>query len=103
MLDVHLTTNTTVYNIIGRGSSPSKVINHFSEFLLRWFKLVLTHDIVKTRKSQKFQERTQKHPCDAWLNGFSKSFFERGIGITEKTYKTRRDRWGGNVNHKSLF
>jgi len=29
--------------------------------------------------------------------------FGRGIGIAEKTYKTRKDRWGGNVNHKSLF
>jgi len=29
--------------------------------------------------------------------------FKRRIGIAEKTYKTRRDRWGGNVNHKSLF
>ena len=28
--------------------------------------------------------------------------FKRGIGIT-KTHETRRDRWGGNVNHKSLF
>ena len=29
--------------------------------------------------------------------------FKGGIGIAEKTYKTRRNRWGGNVNHKSLF
>jgi len=26
--------------------------------------------------------------------------FKQGIGIAEDT---RRDRWGGNVNHKSLF
>jgi len=25
------------------------------------------------------------------------------IGITEKSHETRRDRWGGHVNHKSLF
>jgi len=25
------------------------------------------------------------------------------IGIAEKSKETRRDRWGGNVNHKSLF
>ena len=25
-----------------------------------------------------------------------------GIGIAEKSHETRRDRWGGNVNHKSL-
>jgi len=24
--------------------------------------------------------------------------FQNGIGIAEKTYKARRDRWGGNVN-----
>ena len=29
--------------------------------------------------------------------------FKMGIGIAEKSHKTRRDRWGGNVNHKSLF
>jgi len=29
--------------------------------------------------------------------------FKRGTGIAGKTYKTRRDLWGGNVNHKSLF
>ena len=25
-----------------------------------------------------------------------------GIGIAEKSHKTKRDCWGGNVNHKSL-
>jgi len=25
------------------------------------------------------------------------------IGIAKKIHKTRRDHWGGNVNHKSLF
>ena len=25
------------------------------------------------------------------------------IGIAKKSHETRRDRWGGNVNHKSLF
>ena len=30
--------------------------------------------------------------------------FQKGIGIAEKkVYKTRKDHWGGNVNHKSLF
>ena len=29
--------------------------------------------------------------------------FEMEIGIAEISHKTRRDRWGGNVNHKSLF
>ena len=29
--------------------------------------------------------------------------FKQGIGIAEKSQKTRRDHWGGNVNHKSLF
>jgi len=29
--------------------------------------------------------------------------FKRRIGIAEKSHETRRDRWGGNVNHKSLF
>jgi len=28
-------------------------------------------------------------------------FFNQGIGIAEKSQETRRDRWGGNVNHKS--
>ena len=27
--------------------------------------------------------------------------FKQGIGIAEKSQETRRDRWGGNVNHKS--
>ena len=30
-------------------------------------------------------------------------FFKQGIGIAEKSQETRRDRWGGNVNHKCLF
>jgi len=29
--------------------------------------------------------------------------FRRRIGIAEKSPETRRDCWGGNVNHKSLF
>jgi len=29
--------------------------------------------------------------------------FKQGIGIAEKSLETRRDRWGGNVNPKSLF
>ena len=35
-----------------------------------------------------------------WLKN---KIFKQGIGITEKSQKTRRDHWGGNVNHKSLF
>ena len=34
-----------------------------------------------------------------WMNQKLKIW----IGIAEKTYKTRRDHWGGNVNHKSLL
>ena len=30
-------------------------------------------------------------------------FFKQGIGIAEKSLETRRDRWGDNVNPKSLF
>ena len=26
-----------------------------------------------------------------------------GIGIAEKSHKTRRDRWGGNVNHNNIY
>jgi len=29
--------------------------------------------------------------------------FKKAIGITEKSYETRRDHWGGNVNDKSIF
>ena len=29
--------------------------------------------------------------------------FKQGIGIAEKSQDTRRDHWGGNVNHISLF
>jgi len=29
--------------------------------------------------------------------------FKSRIGIAEKSHETRRDRWGGNVNHKSLI
>ena len=29
--------------------------------------------------------------------------FEKEIGIAEKSQETRKDRCGGNVNHKSLF
>jgi len=29
--------------------------------------------------------------------------FKQGIGIVEKSQETKRDRWGGNVNHKCLF
>jgi len=29
--------------------------------------------------------------------------FKQGIGIAEKSQNTRRDCWGGNVNHKYLF
>jgi len=59
---MHLTTNATVCNIIGRNSSPSKVVNHFSGFLLRWFKLVLTHDIVKNMKITKTSGKNTKAP-----------------------------------------
>jgi len=46
------------------------------------------------------------------MNGLRKShkldvknnkIFKLGIGIAEKSLETRRDRWGGNVNPKSLF
>jgi len=52
---VHLTTNTTVCitslaGVLYQFFTFKKVINHFSEFLLRWFKLVLTHDKVKDTK-----------------------------------------------------
>jgi len=33
----------------------------------------------------------------------NKIFKKQGIGIAEKSQETRRNRWGGNVNHKSLF
>jgi len=33
----------------------------------------------------------------------TKNYFKRGIGIAEKSHETRRDRWGGNVNHKSYL
>jgi len=29
--------------------------------------------------------------------------FKMRIGIAEKSQETRRDCWGGHVNHKSLF
>ena len=29
-----------------------------------------------------------------------KKIFKQGIGIAEKSQETRRDCWGGNVNHK---
>jgi len=29
--------------------------------------------------------------------------FKQEIGIAKKSQETRRDRCGGNVNHKSLF
>ena len=29
--------------------------------------------------------------------------FKQGIGIAENSQETRRDHWGGNVNHKCLF
>jgi len=29
--------------------------------------------------------------------------FKQGIGIAEKSQEARRDHWGVNVNHKSLF
>ena len=35
-----------------------------------------------------------------WLKN---KIFKQGIGIAEKSLETRRDRWGGNVNPKSLF
>jgi len=31
------------------------------------------------------------------------NFLKQGIGIAEKIQEKGRDRWGGNVNHKSLF
>jgi len=46
------------------------------------------------------------------MNGWSKKtltrmiknkLFKQGIGIAEKSQETRRNCWGGNVNHKSLF
>jgi len=35
-----------------------------------------------------------------WLKN---KIFKQGIGIAEKSLETRMDRWGGNVNPKSLF
>ena len=35
-----------------------------------------------------------------WLKN---KIFKQGIGIAEKSLETRKDRWGGNVNPKSLF
>jgi len=35
-----------------------------------------------------------------WLKN---KIFKQGIGIAEKSLETGRDRWGGNVNPKSLF
>ena len=29
--------------------------------------------------------------------------YKQGIEIAEKSQETRRDHWGGNANHKSLF
>jgi len=29
--------------------------------------------------------------------------FKQGIGIAENNQETRRDHWGGYVNHKCLF
>jgi len=36
-------------------------------------------------------------------NDKKNKIFKQGIGIAEKSQGTRRDPWGGNVNHKSLF
>jgi len=30
-------------------------------------------------------------------------YFKQGIGIVEKSQETKRDCWGGTVNHKFLF
>ena len=47
---------------------------------------------------------TTERRCKYTLDKFKKlKIFNTGIGIAEKTYKTRGDRWGGNVNHTSLF
>jgi len=35
-----------------------------------------------------------------WLKN---KIFKQGIGIADRSQETRRDRWSGNVNHKSLF
>ena len=40
------------------------------------------------------------HSNIEWLKN---KIFKQGIGIAEKSLETRRDRWGGNVNPKSLF
>ena len=53
-----------------------------------------------------------KEMCGLFLYHFIQKFkprmiknkiFKQGIEITEKSQETKRDRWGGNVNHKSLF
>jgi len=36
-------------------------------------------------------------------NRIMKNEIKQGIGIAEKSQETRRNHWGGNVNHKSLF
>ena len=49
----------------------------------------LTHEWIK-KKAHKLE----------WLKD---KIFKQGIGIAEKSLERRRDRWGGNVNPKSLF
>ena len=43
------------------------------------------------------------HTVHIQLEWLKNKIFKQGIGIAEKSLETRRDRWGGNVNPKSLI
>jgi len=55
-----------------------------------------------TRTSDQFRDPTfDEMPVGTRM--INNKIFKQEIGIVKKSQATRRDRWGCNVNHKSLF
>jgi len=70
---------------LGKNGQP--ISNSLIVFCSKWF---LSHNIIES--------------TPLYIRMILKiKFFKQVIGIAEKSQETRRDCWGGNVNHKSLF
>ena len=68
---------------------------HLTSLATFYSKTLLLKWVIAVKEYYKYEMNMNK-----WLKN---KIFKQGIGIAEKSQETRRDRWGGNVNHKCLF
>ena len=74
-------------NIMLCASSSYVVATYIVNCGVWWCKVI--HECIKKKE----------HKLECLKN----QIFKQGIGIAETSQETKRDRWGGNVNHKCLF